>query len=132
MKKENLAAEIISLEKAALEKWNHGDPSGYLDIYSKQITYFDPYQEKRLDGWDTMEKFYESLRGKIKVDRYEMLNPVVQATQKMAVLSYNLISYSGAEIYKWNCTEVYQLEENNEWKILHNHWSLTDPTNGKV
>ena len=119
-----ITTEIISMEKSALEKWNSGDPSGYLAIYSKDITYFDPLQEKRLDGLDEVQKLYESIRGKIAVDKYEMLNPLIEISDRMAVLSYNLNSYSGGKLYKWNCTEVYRLEPDNQWRIIHNHWSL--------
>jgi hypothetical protein len=45
----------------------------------------------------------------------------------MAVLTYNLESYSGETVWKENCTEVYRLEENDEWKIIHSHWLLTKP-----
>jgi ketosteroid isomerase-like protein len=129
MEKEKIALEIIALEKSALEKWNQGNPSGYLEIYSKDITYFDPFQQIRLDGFDSLEKLYESLRGTVHVDRYEMLNPEVEVSPEMAVLSYNLISYSGKEIYKWNCSEVYQKEEDGVWRIIHNHWSFINPLN---
>lgn len=127
MEKNRIAMEIIAMEKAALGRWNQGDPSGYLDILSGDITYFDPFQTERLDGLDTMTELYEGLRGKISVDRYEMLRPVVEISEDMAVLSYNLISCSGHEVYKWNCTEVYRREENGLWKIIHNHWSFINP-----
>lgn len=130
MEQQNAAAEIIAREKAALEKWNEGNPSGYLAIYSKCITYFDPYHSQRMDGFDTMENYYESIRGEVKVDRYEMLHPKVELCGESAVLSYNLISYMGAEVSRWNCTEVYRREENNEWKIIHNHWSLIPAEQG--
>ena len=124
MEKQNIAMQIISMEKLALERWNNGDPSGYLDIYSKDITYFDPFHEKRLNGFDVMKSLYETLRGKIAIDRYEMIHPVVEVSQEMATLSYNLVSYSGSDVYKWNCTEIYRLEPDNQWRIIHNHWSL--------
>jgi ketosteroid isomerase-like protein len=119
--------QIIALEAAALEAWNNGNPSLYLDLYSDDFTYFDPAHERRLDGWDKIKEFYEGMRGKVKMDRFEMINPVVQKTGTMAVLTYNLHSYSGEKLWKENCTEVYRLEENNEWKIIHSHWSLTKP-----
>ena len=123
MEKQDIATQIISMEKSALERWNNGDPSGYLDIYSKDITYFDPFHEKRLDGFDVMKNLYETLRGKVAVDRYEMINPVVEVSREMATLSYNLVSYSGDIVYRWNCTEIYRLEPDNQWRIIHNHWS---------
>jgi hypothetical protein len=58
-----------------------------------------------------------------------MIHPVVQSTDRMAVLTYNLQSFSGETIWKENCTEVYRLEEDDEWKIIHSHWSLTKPSN---
>ncbi|MDR2949264.1 MAG: DUF4440 domain-containing protein [Prevotella sp.] len=127
MDKESIKKQIIEMEIAALEKWNKGNPDGYLDIYSPDFTYFDPFQERRLDGFEKIKELYESLRGKGSVERYEMINPVVQLSQSTAVLTYNLISYSGDDVYKWNCTEVYQLISDNQWKIVHNHWSLIKP-----
>ncbi len=38
-------------------------PSLYLELYSKDFTYFDPAHEKRLDGWDKINELYESMRG---------------------------------------------------------------------
>jgi hypothetical protein len=65
------------------------------------------------------------MRGTVKMDRFEIINPVVQQAGTMAVLTYNLQTSSGDTLWKENCTEVYRLEENNEWKIIHSHWSLT-------
>ncbi len=119
---------IIALETVALDAWHKGNPSTYLELYSKDFTYFDPAHERRLDGWDKIKEFYECMRGKVKMDRFEIINPIVQSTDTMAVLTYNLHSYSDETLWKENCTEVYRLEENNEWKIIHSHWSLTKPS----
>jgi ketosteroid isomerase-like protein len=130
MNQENLAATIIGMETAALEKWNRGNPTGYLDIYAGDITYFDPFQEKRFDGLEKMTEFYESLRGQGHVERYEMIDPVVQIAGEAAVLTYNLVSYSGDAVYRWNCTEVYR-QQGGQWKIIHNHWSFIRPMDMK-
>ncbi len=127
MSEKNVKQTIIDLEKAALEEWNRGNPTPFLNLYSEDITYFDPVQERRIDGWSKMKDLYESLKGGIKVDRYEMINPVVQHTGNVAVLSYNLLSYAGENLWKWNCTEVYTLDDNHNWKIIHSHWSFIKP-----
>ena len=127
MDKEQIKTMLIDMEKSALEQWNRGNPSGYLAIYAPQITYFDPMQEKRIDGFGKVEELYETLRGKVRVDRYEMIDPEVQLSGKMAVLTYNLKSYVGDDLWHWNCTEVYQSDPDNQWKIIHNHWSLVKP-----
>lgn len=107
---------IIGMEKSALERWNNGDPSGFLDISAKDVVYFDPMTEQRLDGLDKLTALYEEIRGQIHVDKYDMINPKVQSTDKMAVLTFNLISYVDETPYKWNCTEVYRLDEDDQWK----------------
>lgn len=125
MDKLSTTETIIALESAALDAWHNGNPTPYLELYSKDFTYFDPIQERRLEGWDKIKALYETMRGKVKMDKYEMINPVVQSTGTMAVLTYNLRSYSCQTVWKENCTEVYRLEEDNQWKIIHSHWSLT-------
>lgn len=128
MNKTTITETIITMETEALETWHNGNPTPYLELYSKDFTYFDPAHEKRLDGWNKINELYEKMRGKIKMDKFEMINSVVQQTDKMAVLTYNLHSYSKEAVWKENCTEVYKLEDNNEWKIIHSHWSLTKPS----
>jgi len=36
---------IVMLERGALDLWGKGDPGGFLDLYSTDITYFDPLIE---------------------------------------------------------------------------------------
>ena len=123
----DISATIIALEKAALVKWNKGDPSGYLDISADDVTYFDPFTEQRLDGLEALKKYYDPIKGQVNAFKYEMLNPKVTATNDMAVLTFNLYSYEGDRVYKWNCTEVYRLESNRPWKIVQTHWSFIKP-----
>ena len=122
-----LEEKIIGMEKAALERWNNGDPSGFLEISADDVAYFDPFLEQRLDGHKKLTELYESIRGKVKVTYYEMLNPKVQSVKDMAVLTFNLNSYDDDRTSKWNCTEVYKLQQNGSWKIVETHWSYTKP-----
>ncbi len=117
---------IIAMEKAALTRWGNGDPSGFLEISAPEVVYFDPFQECRLDGLEALAALYESIRGQVHVDRFELLNPHVQLGGELAVLTFNYVSYNGAEASRWNCTEVYRLTENG-WRIIQTHWSFTKP-----
>jgi ketosteroid isomerase-like protein len=121
--KPEITETIIALEKGALEKWNQGDPSGYLKISAEDVTYFDPVTEKRLEGLDNLTKYYEPIRGKVEATRYEMVSPKVKAANNIAVLTFTLHSYMGEKLSIWNCTEVYRLEPDGQWKIIHTHWS---------
>lgn len=131
MNQENMSKAIIAMEKTALEELNKGNPSGYLKIYAEDITYFDPFQEKRFDGLKTVQAFYDSLQGTINVEHYEMINPVVQISGEIAILSYNLISHIGSNVFREKCTEVYKQQSDKQWRIIHSHWSLVHTANGK-
>ncbi|NDV83328.1 DUF4440 domain-containing protein [Bacteroides sp. 51] len=126
-----LANKIIGMEKAALEEWNKGNPDGFLQIYAQDYTYFDPYLKKRVDGFNAIKELYDGIKGQVSADKYEMVDPVVQLTENIAVLTFNLYSYSGEKLYQWNCTEVYKLQPNKEWKIIHTHWSYIRPMDMK-
>jgi ketosteroid isomerase-like protein/predicted enzyme related to lactoylglutathione lyase len=123
---EKEADTILALEKAALDRWAQGDPSGFLEISSPEVVYFDPTQEHRLDGWAELTRLYEGIRGQIHLTRYELLNPCVQSCGDCAVLTYNFVGESSSQTARWNCTEVYKRTPDG-WRIIHTHWSFTQP-----
>jgi ketosteroid isomerase-like protein len=125
------SAKIIAMEKAALDRWGKGDPQGYLETYAPEITYFDPAREKRADGIQAMKAYLAPIAGKVKVDRYEMIDTKVQRLGDVAVLSYQLMSHAimpdGSPLtIRWNSTKVYGLFDGN-WKLFHDHWSFIKP-----
>ncbi len=124
-----IADVIIGLEKAALDRWYKGDPDGYLEIYDEEdLSYFDPPKDKRLDGYSNVKAFYDSIKGLVHSEKYEILNPLVQVlTDTSATLSYNLVAYVGNDINNWNLSSVFKLNKNNQWKIIHTHWSFVRP-----
>ena len=124
---EETKAAIIALETQALELWNNGNPDGFLALSSDDVVYFDPFCEYKLEGKRALEDVYNSIRGTIKVDSYQMVKPVVQLSSETAVLTYNLESHCGGMVFKWNCTEVYRLDPSNRWQIIHTHWSFVQP-----
>ncbi|MFZ0034674.1 MAG: DUF4440 domain-containing protein [Sedimentisphaerales bacterium] len=124
--KKDTATAIIAMEKSALDRWAKGDPSGFLEIYAPDIVYFDPSLDQRLDGIEALTRLYESLRGKIHIDHYELRNPKVQLCGDMAVLTFNFVSSSADKFSRWNCTEVYR-RQNDQWRIIQSHWSVTKP-----
>jgi hypothetical protein len=124
------AAEVIALERAALKRWLAGDPSGFLDISDVEVVYFDPFLGRRLDGLAALTAYYESLRGKIRAPRFEIVNPKAQAFAEAVVLTFNFVSWSeSGEATRWNCTEVYARRA-GAWKIVQTHWSFTGERGG--
>ncbi len=121
---EKITTTLIALERAALDRWGAGDPSGYLEISAPDVVYFDPYLEHRLDGLDALAAWYAPLRGTIHIDRYELIEPKVQVCGEAAVLTFNLVSHTGTTAIRWNCTEVYRLDQPG-WRLIQTHWSIT-------
>lgn len=126
----DVASEVIAVERAALDRWGAGDPSGYVEIFDDGVTYFDPFQERRLDGQET-RALMRAVTGQIRVDRYDMQGASVQCVGDVALLSFNLVNYrteDGVEraISSWNSTEAYRRTPAG-WRIFHSHWSFIKP-----
>ena len=124
---------ILSLERAINDRWNRGDVDGALEMYSEDVTYFDPITEKRLDGRKAVEAYFRQVfAGKLNILRNEYMNMqvIVSNDRELAVLSYNLLNFlpdgKGGEKpgAAWNSTQVYRLI-NGKWLIVHVNWSFT-------
>lgn len=126
-----IAETILGLERSANERWNQGDCSGYLEIYSEDLTYFDPVTARVLVGRKAVEDHIRSIYKNPHIIRSEYLNPEVAVSDdgQLAVLSYNLRNFvaddeGGEQVQAhWNSTEVYRLRS-GEWRIVHSHWSF--------
>lgn len=120
-----ISSSIIALEQAALDRWCTGDPSGFLEISAPEVTYFDPFLGHRLEGFEALSEYYESLRGKVSASGWEMVRPLVQTLgPDAAVLTFDFHSWgNGGGSMRWHCTEVYGLL-GGEWRIVQTHWSL--------
>jgi len=123
---EEIASTVLAMERAALDRWCSGDPSGFLDITAPEVVYFDPDQQRRVDGIDSLTALFEGMRGKVRVDRYELIDPDIQVSGTTAVLTYNYVAYVGNQPHRWNCTEVY-CRRGEHWWITQTHWSITQP-----
>jgi ketosteroid isomerase-like protein len=119
--------QILKLERVALDRWGKGDPDGYLEISAPDVTYFDPFVERRLDSHSELSAWYDQVRGKIKIDRDEFVNPRVQVIGDAAVFTMQFVSHGSEGAMRWNCTEVYQ-RLGGDWKIVHTHWSFAKAT----
>jgi uncharacterized protein (TIGR02246 family) len=124
---------ILALELAINERWNKGDVDGALEMYSEDVSYFDPLTETRLDGRQAVEGYFRQFfEGKLNILRNEFPNPqvIVSDGGDMAVLHYNLVNFvpdgQGGEKQGalWNSTQVYRLID-GQWCVVHVNWSFT-------
>jgi hypothetical protein len=62
-------------------------PTWVPEDHGPDVTYFDPVQERRVDGLRAITALLESWTGKIRVDRYDMVSPMVQQHTDAALLT---------------------------------------------
>jgi ketosteroid isomerase-like protein len=127
MQNRDVETAIVGLERAALERWCHGDPGGFIDLAAEDIVYFDPFVERRVDGRDAFVALMESIRGQVKAERFELIDQWVHVGGGLALLTFNFVSWTGGGESRWNASEVYRVE-GDSWVLVHQHWSLTRPT----
>jgi uncharacterized protein (TIGR02246 family) len=128
---EPIAAAVLALERGAMDRWNRGDVEGCLELYADDVSYFDPITATRLDGLPAVAAYFRSVwAGKVRIARYEIVNPQVVTDGTLAVLTYNLVNYvhaaDGSETAgtPWNSTQVYR-RTGDRWRVGHVHWSFT-------
>jgi uncharacterized protein (TIGR02246 family) len=120
---------ILSLERKAMERWQNGDPSGFVKISAGDISYVDPGQTRPILGLEEFIAYMRQFEGKIKYQGSEFIDPQVLVAGDAAMLSYNyrstVLTPEGTVTSQtpWNATEVYFRRE-GQWKIEHTHWSF--------
>lgn len=116
------AAEIIALERGALERWAKGDTRGFLEIIAPDITYFDPNTERRVEGADEVRAVMDKFHGKFRIDYWEMRDAKVQVSGGVAVLTYLDLNRTGTVETLWKVTEVYKKTPAG-WRVWSSHFS---------
>ena len=124
MNPETIEETIIRLERATLDRWCKGDPSGFIENAAADVTYFDHVTETRIDGIVALKEHLHQFVDKIDVPRYEMPNVKVGSYGDIAVLTCNWTTYSseGEVTSRWNATEMYRRSA-DQWKYIHIHWA---------
>jgi ketosteroid isomerase-like protein len=117
------AAEILALERKAMDGWQKGDPEPQLAMADEGITYYHVMTRQRVEGREALRALFEGYRGRPLFDRYEMLEPKLQMLgEAAAVLTYRLAQHNGESTAYWHGTLVYRKTPAG-WKLVHSHWS---------
>ncbi len=123
------ASEVIALEQKALAGLAQGNPDVLLGLSDADISYFHVMTNGRLDGAPSVKSLVEPYRGQRLFESWEMVQPRVQVSGDVAVLSYVLAQRNGGAVARWNGTQVYQRKA-GAWRIIHTHWSQTAGNTG--
>ena len=123
------AREIIAMERDALQRGARGDIDSFVNISDPDVVYFDPFLERRIDGQAALKEYYHKVSKPPEEELdIELINPRVQMTGDVAVLTFNFKSTGRrtGRVQRWNCTEVFRRTAQG-WRIIQTHWSWTKP-----
>jgi pimeloyl-ACP methyl ester carboxylesterase len=113
---------IVELERWAMERWAGGDPSPFLSLCARDVTYFDNRAPHRVDGLDALRAILAPLKGTFRLEGFEMEAPRVQVMGGAAVLTYTFVARMDEGSSRWHATEVYRKDPGG-WRIASSHWS---------
>ncbi|GAP12679.1 ketosteroid isomerase homolog [Longilinea arvoryzae] len=126
---EGVLGELMTLEAAAMQRWRTGDPFGYVEISTPEVTYLDVGTQPRLTGCEALRAYYAQAAGKIFFEVMDFVDPQVRVCGDLAVMPFRFISTSlnpdgsVARCTPWNVSEVY-VRRDGQWRILHTHFSF--------
>ena len=75
------------------------DPMAFVELSDTDVIYFDPSLETKIEGLEQLRTYYKGMQLP-PADHFDI---------------------------KWNCTEVYRRNPDNQWKIIQTHWSYVKP-----
>ena len=85
----DVAATIIAIERAALDRSDKLDADGFLELSDPGVVYVDPSLEQPIVGLDNLRKYYKSFGEGGTPASGEMLNSRVRVMGDTAVLTFN-------------------------------------------
>lgn len=122
---EDVAATVIAMERAALDRSDKGDPVGFIEISAPDVVYQDPFLSQPLKGLEALKTYYKSFQVEEPLSPGVMRDATVQQYGDFAVLSFHYTAQASAkQPHEWNTTEVYRKTKDG-WRIINTHWSLT-------
>lgn len=121
----DVAATIIAMERAALDRSDKLDADGFLELSDPGVVYIDPALEQPIVGLENLRTYYNSFGDGGSSAPGEMLDSNVQVMGDTAVLTFNYRRKDGKGP-RWNATEVYH-KTTGGWRIVHTHWSYIKP-----
>ena len=65
---DDLAEELISGERAALDRWIRGDTQGFADLCDPEVTFFDSSLPRRIDGIAAVSRLLAKMAGGETID----------------------------------------------------------------
>jgi hypothetical protein len=117
-----VARQLLALERQAMDGWMKGNPDSDLARSDSTIVYIHPAAEKRLEGLPALTELFDKYRGTPLFDSYEIVDPKVQVSGDVAVLTFTFECRNGTVTSRYDSSEVYRHRKEG-WRVIHAHWS---------
>jgi len=117
-----IARQLLALARQAMDGRMKGNPTSDLARSDSTVTYFHAAADKRLEGLPAVTELFEKYRGAPLFDSYEIIEPKVQVSGDVAVLTFYFECRNGTETSRYYASEVYQHKKEG-WRVIHAHWS---------
>ena len=125
---DHILEELMASVRGVLNPYfAESDPSAYVDTYTDEITYFDPWSGGKLAGRAARDHLM-SFAGAIPPVGYEIVDPAVQVHGDVAVLTLNvalLDPETGDRVAVWNTTQIHDRSVAPA-NLVHAHWSYAE------
>jgi ketosteroid isomerase-like protein len=118
----DVARQLLAVERQAMDGWLKGSPDADLARSDSAVVYIHPAAEKRLEGLPALTELFEKYRGRALFDSYDLVDPKVQVSGDVAVLTFILECRMGTTVYRYDSSEVWQHKKEG-WRVIHAHWS---------
>jgi len=123
---QDILSQLVGIEQQCAEAFNKKDLRRILEFFDTDISGFSSTEHDRFDGKDELKKTFEYYLSEAESVNYEILDPRVSQFNEVAILSFywrvTLRSGSKRIEIPGRGTHVFR-KKNNQWKIVHEHFS---------
>lgn len=122
---EEAKTAILTKINMANEKWASGDPLGFVDCASPEITWIDDLGALLpVKGKDALKAYLDGFTGKIPPHEHELSNFNFQFYEDIVIITYRYTgTFDGEPADPWKVTSVYKYQDGDWWSI-HENWSV--------
>lgn len=125
---EEAKAAVWEKIQYANDKWEAGDPTGFMDIVAEDVIWVDDLGAMiPINGKEALVKYIEPYIGQIPPHTKELLNPMFQFFGEIVIVNYRYLgTFDGVAGTPWKITSVFRYAD-GDWLSVHENWSEVEP-----
>lgn len=121
------SAAVWEKIEMAGNRWASGDPMGYIDCASDDITWMDDLgAPKPIIGKEALTAYLEGFKGQIPPHKHKLYEKNFQFYEDILIVTY---WYQGTidtiTLPPWKVSSIYKYAD-NDWLSVHENWTKVD------